>query len=144
MSDRNKALVRDWLEGISTKDEARMMRPWAKGFVVHAGAGLADLRGPAELAKVIHGFWAAMPDLTITIDDLVAEGDRIVGRTTARGTHRGAVFGVPPSGRKVEFMGFGLYRCSDAGIEEEWILDDLLTFLTQIGAVNSPIGRSHA
>jgi len=144
MYDRNKGLVRDWLEGISTKDEARMMKPWAKDFVVHAGAGLGDLHGPAQLAKVIHGFWAAMPDIHITIEDLVAEGDRVAGRITARGTHRGAVFGVQASGRQVEFMGFGIWRCAEEGIVEQWILDDLLTFLTQIGALDSPISRSHA
>ena len=75
----------------------------------------------------------AFPDLQRTVEDVVAEGDKVVARLTMRGTHTGEYLGVPPTGRKVTFTAIGIYRIENGKIAEAWISRDDLTILRQIG-----------
>ena len=74
----------------------------------------------------------AFPDLHRTVDDVVAEGDKVVARQTMRGTHTGKYLGIPPTGRKVTFTAIGIYRIKDGKIAEAWISRDDLSILQQI------------
>ena len=78
---------------------------------------------------------AALPDLHMTIEDELADGDRVVIRVTVRGTHQGTLLGVPPTGRPVAFAGIGIPRIVDGRLVERWNASDLLTLLEQIGGV---------
>jgi steroid delta-isomerase-like uncharacterized protein len=82
--------------------------------------------------------WTGFPDLTIAIDDLIAEGDQVVWRITASGTHRGAFFGVPATGKPVTFGAHYTFRIADGKIVERWSAIDRLTLLVQLGAVSMP------
>jgi steroid delta-isomerase-like uncharacterized protein len=135
MSEAKKQLVKDWLDAINSKDREGLMKPWADSFVVHAGAGLGDIDSAEHLTAVIEGFWQAIPDLEIKIHHLIAEGDLVAVHVTTTGTQGGEFAGRPPSGNKIDFPGYAFFRCTLDGLAEEWILDDLLTFLMQIGAV---------
>jgi predicted ester cyclase len=77
----------------------------------------------------------AFPDLHHTVDDLIAEGDRVVLRTTARATHRGHFEGVDPTGRFVEFTGLVLYRIRDGRIAESWGEIDFLRLMRELRRV---------
>jgi steroid delta-isomerase-like uncharacterized protein len=84
----------------------------------------------------------AMPDLRGTVEDVIAEGDRVAARVTWRGTHRGEFLGVPPSGEALSFSAFHLVRFSDEGAAEWWGAADLLRALEQMGAtVSAPEAR---
>jgi steroid delta-isomerase-like uncharacterized protein len=93
-----------------------------------------DLRGLDEAKAYLTTFLTAFPDLTMTVDDVVAEGDRAVTRWTLRGTHDGETeeFG-PPTGRRVELEGLSLHRAEGGRIVEEWERYDNLTVLQQLG-----------
>ncbi|MGH2562499.1 MAG: ester cyclase [Thermomicrobiales bacterium] len=75
----------------------------------------------------------AFPDFHNTIGELIAEGDAIVARLTYRGSHRGALFGIEPTGRSVTYQGVAIFRIVDG-----WVLGDTVSVLRQIGASSLP------
>jgi steroid delta-isomerase-like uncharacterized protein len=105
------------------------------GVVTH---GAAPVAGLAALKQVFAGFRAAFPDITETIEDILAEGDRVVSRITVRGTHRGDLMGIPATGRSVAVTGIVLDRIAGGKIAEEWNQSDMLGLLRQLGAIPTP------
>ena len=87
-----------------------------------------------EAADFRQGF----PDVVSTIEDLIAEGDKVAARWRARATHHGEYAGEPPSGRGVEFTGISVYRIEGGKIAESWTVEDDLGLMRQIGAVAEP------
>jgi steroid delta-isomerase-like uncharacterized protein len=109
----------------------------------HAESVLAHGLGPsafdmAGLKKFYTALWGAFPDLTIHIDELVGEGDKVVWRITASGTHSGAFQGVPATGKSVKFGAHYTFRFENGKIVERWSTLDRLSLLVQIGAVSLP------
>jgi predicted ester cyclase len=98
-----------------------------------------EIRGAETIKGEIEYFRQAVPDLTYTVEDQVAEGDRVVTRYTARGTHQGEFFGVAGTGNRVEFTGIQIDRFDESGkMVEEWPEYDLLGAMRQIGAIPDP------
>ena len=83
-------------------------------------------------------YFTAFPDLHFTIEDQIAEGDRVVTRFTARGTHQGAFIGIPPTGKQGVVTGTGIDRFANGKIVEAWFNSDDLGLLQQLGVVPSP------
>ena len=77
---------------------------------------------------------AAFPDLRITTDDIIAEGDKVVARWTATGTHLGELMGIPASGRQISFLGMTVHRFADDKIVENWWAYDAMGMMQQITA----------
>ena len=84
-------------------------------------------------------FFAAFPDLTATMDDLVMAGDRVVGRFTYRGTHRGPLFGIPPTGKPVEMRSIDIWRVAGGEFAEHWDELNMLEVFQQLGVI-PPLG----
>jgi steroid delta-isomerase-like uncharacterized protein len=80
-------------------------------------------------------FFAALPDLTATMEDLIVSGDRVVGRFVYRGTHLGEFMGLPPSGRPVEMRSIDIWRVADGLFVEHWDELNTLEFFQQLGAL---------
>ena len=80
-------------------------------------------------------FRRGFPDVTSTIEDLIAEGDKVVARWRSRATHRGDYMGIAPSGKEVEFTGISIYRIEGNKIAESWSVEDRFGLMRQIGAV---------
>jgi len=83
-------------------------------------------------------FFAGFPDLTHTLEDIFAEGDRVVVRMTLAGTHTGDFMGMPPTNRTIEIGSINFLRCADGQIVEQWIDYDGLGMLQQLGAIPAP------
>jgi steroid delta-isomerase-like uncharacterized protein len=99
--------------------------------------------GPAALDKAgmknfYTALWGGFPDLTIQIDELVGEGDKVIWRVTAAGTHNGPFQGVPATGKAVKFGAHYTFRFEHGKIVERWSTIDRLSVLVQIGAVSLP------
>jgi steroid delta-isomerase-like uncharacterized protein len=93
-----------------------------------------DLQGWDEAKQYFGMFVTAFPDLTMTVDDVVAEDELAVTRWTFRGTHQGETEELgPPTGRRVEFEGLSMHRVADGKIVEEWERYDNLSMLRQLG-----------
>ena len=98
-----------------------------------------EIRGAETLKGEIEYFRQAVPDLTYTVEDQVAEGDEVVTRWRARGTHQGEFFGVEGTGNQIEMTGIQIDRFDEDGkMVEEWPEYDLLGAMQQIGAVPEP------
>jgi steroid delta-isomerase-like uncharacterized protein len=82
-------------------------------------------------------FFTAFPDLTATIDDLIQAGDRVAGRFTYRGTHRGPFYGIPPTGRLIEMRSIDIWRVQDGEFVEHWDELNLLELFQQLGVITA-------
>jgi predicted ester cyclase len=140
MSEENKEKVRRFLvEGFGqgkTELADEVLHP---DFVCYdPNSETGEVRG-ADLKGQIEYFHQAVPDATYTVEDQVTEGDKVVSRWTASGTHQGEFFGVAPTGNKVEFTGIQIDRFDESGkLIEEWPEYDLLGAMRQLGAIPEP------
>ena len=81
---------------------------------------------------------AGFPDVQATVEELLADGDKVIERTTARATHTGEFNGIPPTGKQVVWTEIHIYRLQDGKIIEQWSEIDLLGLLVQLGAIPGP------
>ena len=86
-----------------------------------------------EGAKNTAMFYTAFPDLNITVDDMIAEGDKVVSRITMTGTFKGEYHGIAPTGKKFEAKGINIIKWVDGKEVEAWAVFDTLTFFRQLG-----------
>jgi steroid delta-isomerase-like uncharacterized protein len=100
--------------------------------------GIAGERGPQGFAETVRGLRTAFPDIRYTVDDLVAEGDRVAIRWSWEGTHLGAFRVFPASGRRVRNTGIAIYRLRGGRVAQAWLESDRLGFLQGIGAAPPP------
>ena len=95
--------------------------------------------GEAEAAKQgAANFRRGFPDVISTIEDLIAEGDKVVARWRSRATHQGDYMGIAPTGNEVEFTGISFYRIEEGKIAQSWNIEDQLGLMRQIGVVPEP------
>ncbi len=135
MSEENKAIARRVYEIVSTGDfnrAAEIVDPEAPDNELLPGDP------PAKLIDTFKGTFSeareAFPDLTVAVEDLMAEGDRVAARVTMRGTHRGEFQGIAPTGKRVEVKAIDMFRISNGKIVEHWgHADDPTNFLRARG-----------
>lgn len=107
---------------------------YAKDCVEHDLSTHEELYGLESNRERVRGYREAMPDLRVTLDDIVASGDRVVTRWRASGTHEGDLMGNPPTHRHVEITGISIDRFNDDGrVAETWDQWDLMSFMQQLG-----------
>jgi predicted ester cyclase len=142
MSEENKALARRELEEIfaakGNLDAAEEI--YAPSYHSHQPAGGEDLRSPEAIKQFAAGVREAFPDLEITIEDQVAEGDKVVTRFRTRGTHQGELWGIPPTGKKVEITNMSMSRIEGGKMVEEWPAPDRLGMMQQLGVMDQLSG----
>jgi steroid delta-isomerase-like uncharacterized protein len=135
MSERNKAASRAVFEIWTTGELDRLGDYVAEDVVHHDPYDPHGDEGVEGHRKTIEMNRAAFPDIEITIEDQVAEGDMLATRWTSRMTHSGSLGGAPPSGRRVEISGMTMERFEDGKVVEAWRSIDTLGLLRQIGAL---------
>lgn len=107
----------------------------AATFVNHDPSVTGDLGGPEGTKQLIEQYRAAYPDLRVTVEDQLAEGDRVATRWTARGTHQGELLGIPATGKETTVTGLTIDRIENGKIIESWNNWDTLGMLQQLGVV---------
>ncbi len=140
MSEENKALVRRYFEEIWDKGNLDLIDElFTTDFVRHGPTATeGEVRGREGFEGLVSMYRSALPDLQVPIEDLVAEGDRVVTRWKARGTHQGELMGNAPTGDQASVSGILIDRISGGKIEEEWVDYDTLHLMQQIGGVSQP------
>jgi steroid delta-isomerase-like uncharacterized protein len=133
--EANKAVMQRFTEFINTANENLAAELIAPNAVFHVPGAPEPMRGPAGYLAVIGMMRSGFPDIHWTLEEMIAEGDRVAARFIMRGTHRGSFFGVPPTGRVVEVQAMNFYRLSGDQLVEERGQPDLLGLLQQIGAI---------
>ena len=130
MSEENKALaLRAW-EASNNPDIIDEV--YTPDLVWHEPD--RDIQGYGQAKQFVSSFIEAFPDLNATVEDVIAEGDKVVTRWTIRGTHQGEIeeFG-PPTGKQAELQGISIHRIEGGKIVEEWNRYDNLSLLQQLG-----------
>jgi steroid delta-isomerase-like uncharacterized protein len=129
--EENKALIRRGVEEGWNKQNVDIFDELAASDVVHHDW---KTRGLEAFKQHISAGMTAFPDLQLTIEDMIAEGDKVVVRYTFRGTQQGETQGIPPTGKSVAVPGIFICRCAGGKIVEEWDMWDELVLLQQLGA----------
>ena len=137
--ERNKAVSRRWIEVFNERDDAAEADVRAPHYVAYAPVSLEPTALDSEgWTRFLAGFVEAFPDLRLTVEDAVGEGDLVAQRVHFEGTHTGEFQGLPPTNRKVTFSGLELNRFVDGRVAEHWFQMDSLTLLQQLGLVVVP------
>jgi steroid delta-isomerase-like uncharacterized protein len=131
----NKAAMRRFLEFINTASEKLATRLISPSAEFHVPGRSDPMRGPEGYLAIIGMMRGGFPDIQWTLEEMIAEDDRVAARFIMRGTHQGTFFGVPPSGKKIQVQAMNFYRLSNGQIVEEHGQPDLLSLLQQIGAM---------
>jgi steroid delta-isomerase-like uncharacterized protein len=136
--EQNKSIVRRWIEeGWSQGHEQDLVEEvFAASCLLHESS--TDLHGIEALKQVVTATRLAFPDVKILIEDLIAEGNKVVARIMVHGTHQGEFLGVAATGKRVTLMDIAIFHLADGKIVETWELLDGLHTLRQLGVSSIP------
>ena len=136
--EENKAIVRRAYEEVWNQGKLDVTYEiFAADFVGHI-PGSPDIHGPEGLKQYVNMHRTAFPDLKLTIEDQIAEGDKIVTRWSSTGTHKGELMGIPPTGVQVTSTGICFARIAGGKFVETWPHSDALGMLQQLGVIPPP------
>ena len=142
MNEANKTLVHRWFEEVWNQGREETIDELFAPNGIGYGLGDTDvtLRCPAEFKPFVRNLRGALPDIHMTIKDLIAEGDKVTVRLDLQGTHKGDQLGVAATGRQVRIAGVVIVRFANGQIVEGWNSWDQLGLLRQIGALQAQEG----
>ena len=142
-TEENKAIARRLYEtfnrAISTGNMSLLDEVLAADGVDHNPAP-GQAPGLEGVKQVFSQFLAAFPDLQFTVEDMIAEGDKVASRITTRGTHKGDFQGIPATGKQVTQTGIDIVRIAGGKVVERWGEFDNLGLLQQLGVIPPPGG----
>ena len=131
--EQNKAIVQRMFEGINQGNLAILDDFLAADFVTHAVPPGMPANGESH-KRAVQLLHTAFPDYHVTVEDMIAEGDKVMARLTVQGTQRGDFFGIPPTGKHVIWSAVDIFRFVDGKWVEYWLSTDSLGLLEQLRA----------
>jgi len=138
-AEENKAVLHRLAEEIFNKGNISVVDEIiAPDYVFHGPVGM-EYKGPEGFKQMVTMYRNAFPDLHMTVEDMVAEGDKVAQRITIRGTHKGELMGIAPTGKQVTITGIIIVRFVGGKEVEAWSTMDLLGMMQQLG-VAPPMG----
>src|SRR5688572_17801988 len=136
MSARNKLVARRAVDEVWNRGNLAAADELVAGdYVGHSSPSTDETHGPAGYKQFYAALRAAFPDIRFTVEDQVAEGDRVVTRWTAHATHTGEFRGIPPTGKRGSVTGITIDRVAGGKLVECWTNADDLGLLQQLGVV---------
>lgn len=132
--EQNKALYRRFIQEAFNEGRLDRLGEFLAPSYVFRDAPPGMAPGPDAIRETVTLFRAGFPDLDITLEELVAEGDKVCARSMMRGTHRGTIFGLAPTGRKVAVAGMTMVRLVEGRLVESWVKNDVTGLMAQLGA----------
>ena len=139
-TEANKAIIRRFFEEVFEQGNLAVLDEIVAPNHVESGPNAPPgiPSGPEGTKMVISAYRNAFPDLHFTIDEQIAEGNTVVTRWTAQGTHKGELAGLPPTGKPATVVGMGVDRVENGKIVESWGLFDQFDMLQQLGVIPAP------
>ena len=138
MSDQNKAIVRRFFDEVFNKHNLAFMDQYLAPNAVDHLIPPGMPNGPEGSKQFIGMYLGAFPDLHATIDDMLADGDKVVSRTTYHGTNTGPLMGMPATGKQATVTGMDITRMANGKVVEHWGQLDMLGLMQQLGVVPMP------
>jgi steroid delta-isomerase-like uncharacterized protein len=137
-TEQNKSIVRRWIEeGWNKGNLAVIDQVYVLNYVQHEPAP-ETVNSSEALKQYVGVYLAAFPDLNLSIEDLIAEGDKVVWRFKSSGHQTGPFMGMPPTGKAGNITGIVIFRLENSRIVEGWVNIDVLGLLQQIGMIPMP------
>ena len=138
VTEKNKAMVRRfWGEVFNGRKLSLIDEIFTADWVYHGVGGL-KVYGPEGLKQFLTEYYNAFPDMQVKVENLIAEGDKVVSHVTSRGTHKGELMGIAPTGKQVTVPVICISRFVDDKIGENWEIIDLFGMLQQLDVIPSP------
>ena len=137
-TEENKAIVRRVFEAINEKNWAVLDDVISTDCLFHGPWG--EEKVPQLIKRIALMMYDAFPDHHFTIEDMIVEGNKVVTRATARGTHKSDFMGIAPTGKQFTMTGIWIYYIADGKIIEDWEVLDQLGMMQQLGAI-PPMGQ---
>ncbi len=137
-AEDNKALYRRFMEEVFGKKNPGAIDQFIAPNCVDHAAPPGFPKGLEGAKQMLGMYLGAFPDVAVTIEDMVAEGDKVVARFAIRGTHQGSFMGIAATGKRVAFSGIDIVRVSGGKIVEHWESFDQLGLMQQLGAEKMP------
>lgn len=135
-TENNKSIVLRLFEEVMKGNLAITDELMAEDYTQHSVFGIPN--GREGFKQFFMAFATAVPDAQFVIEDVTAEGDKVVTRFTVNGTQTGALQGIPPTGKKFSMKGIDIFRVVDGKVVEHWDAVDQLGMLQQLGAIPTP------
>jgi len=129
--EENKAIVRKVTEALSRQDLSSLDDSVSPNYINHT----YQFQNLEDLKQYYSRLYGGFPDWHETIEDIVAEGDKVWVLITYTGTHRGEYRGLAPNGKKHTVVGVVIYRIVSSRVVEAWVVEDTLDSLKQLGAI---------
>jgi len=143
MSDTNKNVIRRVFEEVWNKGNVSALDELVGPNLAHHDPSTPDFgHGPEGEKRRVNLYRSAFPDLHFTVEDVIADGDRVVARYTARGTHKGELNGIAPTGKHINVSGVTVSRIANGKIAESWVNWDALGMMQQLGIVPEHAAKS--
>jgi len=133
-TETNKAIVRRYLEQVTNEQRYDLADEFLVDTVEFHGVG-PSIIGRKAVADWYAMFGAAFPDWYTTVEDMVAEGDKVVARITSQGTHQGEMQGIPATGKPYTQHAIIIYRLTNGKIVEARLQTDMLSMMQQLGLI---------
>jgi steroid delta-isomerase-like uncharacterized protein len=135
-TEQNKANDRRFVEEVwSQGNMAAVDEVLADNYILHDPS--STIHGAEGFKQFVSMFRTAFPDLQMTIEDQITDGEKLVRRFKVRGTHKGALQGIPPTGKQVTVTGILISHYGNGKLEEDWSNFDALGMLQQLGVIPS-------
>jgi hypothetical protein len=132
--EQNKDVVKRYWDGKWNKRQPSTLDELQTPDVVYHSPTL-NMNGVEEYKRVYGGYRAALQDTEVVIEDMIAEGDKVMTRTRLSGVHGGELEGIPPSGNRFSCISYTVFRLVHDKIAEEWELLDEYSFMRQLGVI---------
>jgi len=140
--EENRACVRRLYEEVFNRKNLAAIDEYFAPYVIDHSLPPGVPGGIEGVRQTIAMFLGAFPDLNLTLEDIIAERDKVVAHWTLRGTHQGASLGMPPTGKQVTLPGISILRFDSGKAVETWVVFDQLGMLQQLGLAPAPAHAS--
>lgn len=129
----NKAIYREYIQRVFNEGRVELLDDYlAPAYAVQEGAP-GTPPGAEGVRQAVAMFRDAFPDLNITLEEVIGEGDTVAARSTVRGTHRGGIMGIPPTGKQVSVGSLTMIHMENGKLTASWVKTDIGELMRQLG-----------
>jgi steroid delta-isomerase-like uncharacterized protein len=138
VEEQNKAMMRKSFEEWNKGSSGFFMESTTPGYVYYSPSGNPKPSSREDAVESVKMIWKGFPDVTFSIEDIMADGDKTITRYVIRGTHKGEFMGIPATGKKIEVSGIMISRIENGKWVEEWEEMDTMGMMMQLGMELTP------
>ena len=136
--EENVKVVRRLLEAVFNQHNTGKFGEFFERNAKWHGGALGTVEGIENMVGLFASVFSAIPDLHVSEQEIIAQGDNVVVRVVVEGTHKGNLLGIPATGKHLRWDGVDLYRLSNGKVTDDWAGDDWLAIMIQTGAFKPP------